>query len=215
MPTIPRPPGSPPAQGRKRPAIFVDRDGVVIELIDYLSRPEQVALVPGVAAAIAEVNRAGIPVVMVTNQSAIARGLLTEAGLAEVHERLRALLAREDAHLDAVYYCPHHPDIGEPPYRRACACRKPEPGMLLQAAADLGLDLARSAFIGDHATDVEAGRRAGIGRMMLVRTGHGRAAEAALAAAPHQPSSIHDDVVSAIRAARAALAGADRPAARD
>lgn len=195
-----------PPKGKTRPAIFIDRDGVVIELVEYLNRPEQVVLIPGVADAMAGLNRIGIPVVMVTNQSAVARGLLTETGLAEVHGRLHALLAERGARIDGVYYCPHHPDFGEWPYRCACECRKPSPGMLLQAAEELGIDLSRSAFIGDNATDIEAGNRARVGHTILVRTGHGRAAEAVLAGSPYQPSIICPNVVSAIDAARDIIA---------
>jgi D-glycero-D-manno-heptose 1,7-bisphosphate phosphatase len=191
-----------PTAGAKKPAMFFDRDGVVIEMVDYLSRIDQVALVPGVGTAIADLNRAGIPVVIVTNQSGIARGLLTEADLRGIHTHLTALLAREGARVDAIYYCPHHPDIGDARYRRRCECRKPAPGMLVQAARDLGLDLARSAFIGDHATDLEAGRRAGIGHSILVLTGHGKAAAERLAESELRPASVCPDVVSAIETAK-------------
>jgi D-glycero-D-manno-heptose 1,7-bisphosphate phosphatase len=182
--------------------MFMDRDGVLLELVDYLSRIDQVVLVPGVAAAIAGLNRAGIPVVIVTNQSGIARGLLTEADLRDIHAHVESLLAKEGARIDAIYYCPHHPDVGAAPYRRSCECRKPAPGMLRQAARDLGLDLARSVFIGDHATDIEAGRRAGIGHSILVLTGHGKAAAETLASGELRPAAICPDVVSAIDIAR-------------
>lgn len=188
--------------GMKGPAIFIDRDGVVIEMVDYLNRADQVVLIPGVAAAIAEINRAGIPLIMVTNQSAIARGLLTEAGLHDIHAKLHALLADQGARIDAIYYCPHHPNIGAPPYRRACDCRKPAPGMLLQAAHDLNLDLARSVFIGDHVTDIEAGHNAGVGHTILVLTGHGRASAELLAGSSFRLSTICTDAVSAIKTAR-------------
>jgi D-glycero-D-manno-heptose 1,7-bisphosphate phosphatase len=188
--------------GTRRPAIFIDRDGVVIEMVDYLNRSDQVVLVPGVAAAIAEINRAGIPLIMVTNQSGIARGLLTEAGLHEIHARLHALLAEQGARIDALYYCPHHPSIGAPPYRRTCDCRKPAPGMLLEAAHDLDLDLARSVFIGDHVTDIEAGHNAGVGHTVLVLTGHGKASAELLAGSSFRLSMICTDAVSAIKTAR-------------
>lgn len=191
-----------PAAETKKPAVFFDRDGVIIEMVDYLNRIDQVVLVPGVAAAIADLNRVGIPVVIATNQSGIARGFLTEADLREIHAHIEALLARESARVDAIYYCPHHPDIGGAQYRHRCECRKPAPGMLLQAARDLGLDLARSAFIGDHATDLEAGRRAGIGYNILVLTGHGKATAKYLAGDGPRPDSVCPDVVSAIDIAK-------------
>lgn len=186
----------------KKPAMFFDRDGVIIEMVDYLSRIDQVALVPGVATAIADLNRAGIPVVIVTNQSGIARGLLTEEDLREIHAHLEALLASEGARIDAIYYCPHHPNIGDAQYRRQCECRKPAPGMLVQAARDLGVDLPHSAFIGDHTTDLEAGHRAGIGHSILVLTGHGKATAELLADGELHPAAVCSDVVSAIETAK-------------
>jgi D-glycero-D-manno-heptose 1,7-bisphosphate phosphatase len=156
-----------------RPAVFLDRDGVLIEEVGYLADPCQVVLIPGAGPAIASLNRAGIPVVVVTNQAGIARGYLSESRLAEIHGRLEALLAAEGARIDAIYYCPHHPTDGVAPYRLQCSCRKPQPGMLLQAATDLGIDLPRSSMIGDKAVDLEAGARAGC-RPILVKTGYGR-----------------------------------------
>jgi D-glycero-D-manno-heptose 1,7-bisphosphate phosphatase len=188
-----------------KPALFLDRDGVVLEMVDYLNRVDQVALVPGVAAAIAGINRAGIPVAIVTNQSGVARGFLTETDLRDIHAHLEALLAREGARVDGIYYCPHHPDIGDGPYRRQCDCRKPAPGMLKQAARDLGLDLARSVLIGDHATDIEAAQRAGIAHSILVLTGHGKASAERLADHALRPAAICPDVVSAIDLAKRLL----------
>jgi D-glycero-D-manno-heptose 1,7-bisphosphate phosphatase len=156
-----------------RPALFLDRDGVLIEEVGYLADPDQVKLIPRAGAAIARLNRAGVPVVLVTNQAGIARGYLTEARLAEIHRRLSALLTAEAAKIDAIYYCPHHPTEGNAPYRLACSCRKPQSGMLLQAAADLAIDLHQSCLIGDKLSDLEAGTRAGC-RSILVRTGYGR-----------------------------------------
>jgi D-glycero-D-manno-heptose 1,7-bisphosphate phosphatase len=155
-----------------RPAVFLDRDGVLIEEVGYLADPRQVVLIPGAGAAVAAINRAGIPVVLVTNQAGIARGYLSEARLAEIHQRLSALLAEEGGKIDAIYYCPHHPTEGIAPYRLQCSCRKPQPGMLLQAATELAVDLPRSTMIGDKLSDLEAGVRAGC-RSILVRTGYG------------------------------------------
>ncbi|HEY4134066.1 MAG TPA: D-glycero-beta-D-manno-heptose 1,7-bisphosphate 7-phosphatase [Alphaproteobacteria bacterium] len=155
-----------------RPAVFLDRDGTIVEDVDYLTRPEQLRLIPGAAAAIRTLNARAVPVVVVTNQSAVARGLLSEDELAAVHGELRARLAAEGARLDAIYYCPHHPE-GSGAYRRDCDCRKPMPGMLRQAARDLGLDLAASAMVGDSVRDLEAGAAAGCRTLILVRTGHG------------------------------------------
>ena len=158
-----------------RPAVFLDRDGTINEEVDYLTRVEDFRLLPGAARAIARLREAGYVVVVVTNQSAVARGMLTEAGLAEIHDEMRRQLALEGAELDGICFCPHHPDHGEPPYRQDCACRKPKPGMLHQAAEDLGIDLSRSVMVGDKVIDVETGWNAGC-RSMLVRTGYGEKA---------------------------------------
>lgn len=182
-----------------RAAVFLDRDGTLIEDADYLVRPEQVRLIPGAAAAVRRLNERGIPVVVVTNQSAIARGMATEADLARVHEWLTATLAAAGARLDGIYYCPHHPDFGAAPYRRACACRKPLPGLLLQAADELGLDLAASAMIGDSLRDLEAGVAAGCGSLLLVRTGHGRTEENKIAGANlGREIGVHQDLAGAV-----------------
>lgn len=138
----------------ERPAVFLDRDGTINVEVDYLRDPGDVQLLPGAAAAIARLGAAGFACVVVTNQSGIARGLLDEARLAEVHARLEELLADEGARLDATYHCPHHPNFGNAP---PCDCRKPLPGMLRRAAEELGLDLSRSYIIGDSPRDLEAG----------------------------------------------------------
>jgi D-glycero-D-manno-heptose 1,7-bisphosphate phosphatase len=165
-----------------RRCVFLDRDGVINEEVDYLHEPDRVVLVAGVADAIAALTRAGLAVVVVTNQAGIARGMYTERELAAVTARVGELLGQAGARLDGTYFCPHHPDAGLGAYRIACRCRKPAPGMLEQAAAELGLDLARSAIVGDKATDLEAGRAAGCAAV-LVRTGYGAREEAQLAAA--------------------------------
>jgi D-glycero-D-manno-heptose 1,7-bisphosphate phosphatase len=155
-----------------RPALFLDRDGVIVEEADYLCDPSQVRLLPGSAEAIAEVNRRGIPVVVVTNQSGVARGYFSESCVADVHRSVDELLAKHGAHINRYYYCPHHPTQGLPSYRIECECRKPRPGMLLQAASDLSIDLNHSYLVGDKISDLEAGARAGC-RTILVRTGYG------------------------------------------
>lgn len=168
-------------------AVFLDRDGTVnVEQEGWLTSPEQLELLPGVGAAIARLNAAGVKVILVTNQSAVGRGLLTEAGLAAIHARLDELLAAAGARLDRVQYCPHGPDS-------TCDCRKPRPGMLLAAAAELGLDPARTVTIGDAPRDLAAGAAAGCGATVLVRTGKGRASEAACA-----PTVVVDDLAAAV-----------------
>jgi D-glycero-D-manno-heptose 1,7-bisphosphate phosphatase len=153
-----------------RPAIFLDRDGVVIEDVHYLASPEQVELVPGSADAIAALNRAGWPVVVVTNQSGVARGLFAAEMVDAVHAHLSALLAGYGARVEAYYFCPHYPTADVESYRVDCTCRKPKPGMLLRAAADLGLDLDRSWMIGDRASDLEAGAAASADATVLDRS---------------------------------------------
>ena len=156
-----------------REAVFLDRDGTIIEEVNYLASPEQVRLIPGAADAVRAFNEAGVLVVVVTNQAGVARGYFPESRVAEVHEHLSALLAEHGAHIDAYYHCPHHPTEGVGEYRVACDCRKPKPGLLLTAARELDIDLSRSWMIGDKACDAEAGAAAGC-RTLLVRTGHGR-----------------------------------------
>lgn len=163
---------NPSEASASRPALLLDRDGTLIVEAEYLADPNRVELLPGAAAAVARANDAGVPVVVVTNQSGVARGFFPESRIAEVHARLVELLAAESARVDAFYHCPHHPDGTVPEYRIACDCRKPKPGMLLAAARDLGLDLARSWMVGDKLDDLRAGAAAGCGPV-LVRTGYG------------------------------------------
>lgn len=153
-------------------AVFLDRDGTLTVEREWLLRPEQLELLPGVAAALSRLQARGLPLVLVTNQSAVARGLLDVAGLERIHQHLRALLAAQGVHLDAIYYCPHHPSEGVGAWRRDCECRKPRPGMLLQASQEHHLDLARSWMIGDAARDLEAGWAVGMPGI-LVSTGKG------------------------------------------
>jgi D-glycero-D-manno-heptose 1,7-bisphosphate phosphatase len=155
-----------------REAVFLDRDGTLIEEVHYLAVPEQVRLISGAAEAVRKLNDVGMLVVVVTNQAGVARGYFPESNVAEVHAQLSSLLAERGAKVDAFYYCPHHPTEGVGHYRVNCDCRKPKPGLLLTAARDLDIDLARSWMIGDKLADAEAGTVAGC-RAILVRTGHG------------------------------------------
>jgi len=155
-----------------RPCCFLDRDGVVVEDRDFLSELSDIALIPGSAEAIATLNRDRIPVVIVSNQSGVARGLFPKSRVIEINAEIDRRLAERDAHIDAWFFCPHHPEGTVPEYRVDCDCRKPEPGMLLRAAEQLGLDTHRSFIIGDRGRDLEAGHRVGA-RGILVRTGYG------------------------------------------
>lgn len=152
----------------QRAALFLDRDGVVIEDRGYVHRMEDVALMPGIVELCEAARGLGLAVVVVTNQSGIARGLFDEATYARFTAALRQELASRGAVLDAVYHCPHHPTEGKPPFRGPCGCRKPEPGLFLRAAAELGLDLGRSVMVGDQPTDIDAAWRAGLGHTILL-----------------------------------------------
>jgi D-glycero-D-manno-heptose 1,7-bisphosphate phosphatase len=169
-------------------AVFLDRDGTMIEEVCYLDSLSQVAFFPWTVDVIRTFNRAGLAVVVVTNQSGIARGLLTDAFVGETHRHMDAQLAEGGARVDAYYYCPHHPDGGVAAYARRCDCRKPGRGMIDQAATDLGLDPARSFVVGDTWIDVQLGRAVGA-RAILVRTGHGAAEE------KQPPEGVTADVV--------------------
>ena len=153
-------------------AVFLDRDGTINVEKDYLYRVEEFEFVPGAAQAIRRLNEAGWLVVVVTNQSGVARGYYGEQEVQELHRHVDQELARSGARVDAWYYCPHHP-AGRAPYSRECDCRKPLPGMLLAAAATYEIDLTASWMIGDKLADVEAAYAAGC-RPILVRTGYGR-----------------------------------------
>jgi histidinol-phosphate phosphatase family protein len=150
-----------------RPAVFLDRDGTLVEERDYLDDPADVQLVPGAEDAVRRLREAGFRVVLVTNQSGIARGLYGEEDYRAVQARLEDLLRDAGTHLDATYYCPHHPDFTGP-----CSCRKPGAGMYRNAERELGIALDRSWYVGDKLTDVEPARMLG-GRGILVLTGYG------------------------------------------
>ncbi|MGE3724682.1 MAG: D-glycero-beta-D-manno-heptose 1,7-bisphosphate 7-phosphatase [Candidatus Sericytochromatia bacterium] len=155
-----------------KPAVFLDRDGTINQEVGYIRDLDNLTLIPGAAEAIRQLNQMGIPVVVVTNQSGVARGYYPESWMEQLHGRLKTLLAAEGAQLDGVYYCPHLPDGEVPEYSFDCDCRKPEPGMLEQAAKDLNLDLSHSFMIGDKATDIDVGLRVGC-KTILLRSGYG------------------------------------------
>jgi D-glycero-D-manno-heptose 1,7-bisphosphate phosphatase len=167
--------------------VFLDRDGTLVEARHYPRLPEELVLCAGVAEALAELRNEGFRLVVVSNQSGVARGYFDEPALGRMHEHLERELARRGAPLDAIYYCPHAPEGG-------CECRKPSPGMLLAAASDLGLDLGRSWMVGDILEDVEAGRRAGC-RTVLVDRG----TETLPAPRSRAPDVIVPDTAAALR----------------
>jgi histidinol-phosphate phosphatase family protein len=180
------------------PALFLDRDGTIIHDEHYISTPQQVALIPGVAEAIRRVNEAGVPVIVVTNQSGIARGLLTTADYEAVHRRMVEQLAKEGAHIDGAYYCPHHPEFSGP-----CACRKPATLLFQQAAKEHGIDLSRSAFVGDHWRDAQPALSFG-GQGILVPTHDTRPDEMESA---RSNGAIAETLGEAVSAALATMVG--------
>ena len=179
-----------------RPAVFLDRDGTLIEELGYLDRLDRVAFFPYSIDAVRLLNRAGLAVVVVTNQAGVARGLLPESFVHDTHRYISEKLAAGGAHVDRYYYCPHHSDAAVDAYRIRCDCRKPEPGMLRRAAADLDLDVARSFSVGDRWHDVAAGRAVGA-RGVLVRTGHGQRDETVAASTPGDVT-VADNLIEAV-----------------
>jgi len=188
-------------------AVFVDRDRTLIEDPGYLSDPDAVKLLPGVDLALKSLAQTGYKIVVVTNQSGIARGLITEQQLEKIHAELRRQLAERNAHVDAIYFCPFHPEGTVEKYAIDSDLRKPKPGMLLKAAVDIDIDLASSWMVGDSARDVEAGQRAGC-RTIRIR-----------GAAQRQAGEISDDesvqadftVRNLVDAARIIMRGGSMP----
>jgi len=180
-----------------RSAVFLDRDGTINEEVDYLRTPDQLALLPGTSDALRRLNRAGRLAVIITNQSVVARGDVTFAGLKKIHTRLTHLLGARHAYVDGIYVCPHHPERGfpgeVPELKLVCSCRKPATGLVDQACRDLQIDRRTSWFVGDTTSDMETGRRAAV-RTVLVRTGHagqdGRF--------PFQPDYVVPDLPAAV-----------------
>jgi D-glycero-D-manno-heptose 1,7-bisphosphate phosphatase len=171
-------------------AVFLDRDGTIIEDVGFLRRLDQISLFPWSVDAIRALNRAGLTVVVTTNQAGVARGMFTEAFVEETHHELERRLEAGKARIDAYYYCPHHPTKGVvAEYSRACDCRKPGSGMIDRAARDLGLDPARSFVVGDTWLDVGMARAAGA-RAILVRSGAGAEQEQSM-----KPADLHADAI--------------------
>ena len=169
---------------RKRPFVVLDRDGTVIVERHYLSDPDQVELIPGAGPSLLAMSRLGLGLLIATNQSGIGRGYFDQLTLDQVHNRLRSLLEAEGVQLDAIYFCPHLPED-------SCSCRKPETGMMEQAAGQIGLDSSASFVVGDNQADIELGHRMGA-TTLLVRTGYGASVEATV-----QSDYVVDDIAGA------------------
>lgn len=165
-------PGTYTARVGSRPAVFIDRDGTLTDEVGYVNHPKRLRLLPRSAEAIRRLNSAGVPAVVVTNQAGIARDYFSENVLHAVNAELVTQLANAGATLDGLYFCPHHPTEGKAPYRMSCDCRKPAPGLLVRAAEELDLDLARSVMVGDKPSDLEVAPKVGA-RGVLVLTGYG------------------------------------------
>jgi D-glycero-D-manno-heptose 1,7-bisphosphate phosphatase len=180
-------------------ALFLDRDGTLVHPRHYPARPEELCLYDGIGPELRRLQALGLRLVVITNQAGVARGYLSEDDLAAMHAYLADTLAGQGVRLDRIYYCPHHPDGLVRELSVPCDCRKPAPGMLLRAAAELVLDLQRSWFLGDILDDVEAGNRAGC-RTVLVDLG----TEPPPAHPQRQPTYVARDTLHALRLVRAA-----------
>lgn len=168
----------------KQKAIFLDRDGTINKYVGFLTKPEQFELLPGVAEAIKWINKSGYLAIIVTNQPVIARGECSWKELQKIHDKMEMELGKEGAFLDGIYICPHHKDKGfegeRPEYKFDCDCRKPKPGLLLQAAKDFNIDLAQSYMIGDSVSDITAGKNAGCKDSIMIETNATNALEGIL-----------------------------------
>jgi len=178
-------------------AVFIDRDGTVTEEVAYLNHPDKLRLIEGSAEGIRLINDIGLKVILVTNQSGVARGYFPEHMVKKVHDRLEELLKERGARLDALYYCPHHPSAGETPYRTDCECRKPKTGMIDTSIKDLDIDVKHSYVIGDKLSDIAFARNAGA-MGILVQTGYGQKELENLGGRPGvEPDLIAKDLLEA------------------
>jgi len=176
----------------------MDRDGTLTEEVGYVNRPRRLRIQPRSGEAVRRLNGAGIAAVVVTNQAGIARGYFSEEVLAAVNAALVSQLKDEEAHLDGIYVCSHHPTEGDPPCRMVCDCRKPKPGLLLRAASELGLDLSRSTLVGDKLSDLVAARAVGA-QAVLMLTGYGLGEwEYRRDAFPVPPDHVAEDLLDAV-----------------
>jgi D-glycero-D-manno-heptose 1,7-bisphosphate phosphatase len=167
------PPGLRAIQQEMKRAVFIDRDGTISEEVGYINHASRFRLFPFAADAVRQLNESGWLAIIVTNQAGVARGYFDEKMVQEIHLAMTRDLESAGARLDAVYYCVHHPSVGEPPYRLDCDCRKPRPGLISRAAQDFNIDLAQSWMIGDRYSDVELARNAKV-NSAFVMSGYGR-----------------------------------------
>ncbi|OLE52342.1 MAG: D,D-heptose 1,7-bisphosphate phosphatase [Acidobacteria bacterium 13_1_20CM_3_53_8] len=183
----------------KRHAVFIDRDGTISDEVGYVNHPSRYKVYPYAAEAVRLLNEHGWLAILVTNQAGVARGYFAEEMIEKVHEILRRELESGGAHLDAVYYCAHHPSVGEPPYRFDCDCRKPKPGLIFRAAEEFNIDLEDSWMVGDRYGDVELARNAGV-HSAFVLSGYGRGEwEYQKESWKHQPDLVAENFLEAIK----------------
>ena len=175
--------------------IFLDRDGNINVEVDYLYKKEDFKFIDGADKAIKKFNELGYLVVVVTNQSGIARGYYSEEDVEKLHTHINEELAKIGAKVDAYYYCPHHPKVGLDKYRKKCRCRKPELGMFLEAKKDFDIDFEQSIIVGDKMSDVESGIKLGM-KSILVRSGHGAVEEAKIYSKVEVYDSLYDFAMS-------------------
>lgn len=180
-------------------AVFLDRDGVICREAGYVSDPRKLQLLPGADDAVRLFNEFGITTVVVTNQSGVARGFFPEESIGIINSSMKELLRGRGAHLDGIYYCPHHPEGIVATYRKECDCRKPATGLLRRAANDFNIDLSRSYLVGDKLSDMECARRAG-SKGILVLTGYGAAEYRRIDGTPGMnPAFVASDLLEAAR----------------
>lgn len=181
-----------------RPAVFIDRDGTISEEVGYINHPSRFRLFPYAADAIKHLNDNGWLAILVTNQAGVARGYFSEEMIQTVHAALTTNLESDGATLDAIYYCAHHPSVGEPPFRLDCDCRKPKPGLITRAAQDLEIDLSASWMVGDRYSDIELARNAGL-KSAFVLSGYGRGEwEHQRAGWTAKPDLVAEDLLEAV-----------------
>jgi len=195
-----------------KPAIFMDRDGTISHEVGYVNHPSRFRPYPWAADAVRLANRRGFLAVVVTNQAGVARGYFPEPVIHEVHAALVATMEAGGAHLDGIYFCPHHPTVGEPPYRKDCDCRKPRPGLLRRAEKELDIDLARSFVVGDRIGDLELAWGVGA-RGVLVKSGYGLGELTYnLPSWPRPPDLVASNLLEAVeRIVSGTATGAARP----
>lgn len=187
-----------PRPSMKRRAVFIDRDGTISEEVGYINHPSRYRVFPYSPAAVRLLNENDWLAILITNQAGVARGYFVEDLIHAVHQQLRTELEAHGAKLDAVYFCAHHPSVGEPPYRLDCDCRKPKPGLIQRAATELRIDLERSWMVGDRYSDVELAHNAGV-RSAFVKSGYGLGEwEYQRANWKYQPEIVAENLLEAV-----------------